>query len=335
MNDFLASLSDEERAQLRQSNHPEWREPMLATLTDERFSDDNWIFERKLDGERCMTIRDGDEVRLMSRNRKELNGQYPELVAVIGRQKESRFILDGEIVAFEGNLTSFSRLQQRMHLTDPEEVRQSQVAVYYYLFDLLYLAGYDLTGLPLRRRKVLLKKALSFEDPLRFLNHRNADGEAYFNEACRKRWEGIIAKQAEADYVHARSRKWLKFKCVNQQELVIGGFTEPQGERIGFGALLVGYYAGDTLKYAGKVGTGYDDETLHRLKQQLTELERETPPFVDDDVPDQEVHWTRPELVAEIGFEEWTDYGKLRQPRFLGLRRDKSPGQVVKEEASV
>ena len=244
MSDYLAGLSTGERARLQKTGPPEWLEPMLATLTQERFSGENWIFERKLDGERCLVFRDGDAVRLMSRNQKELNQHYPELIAAIGRQEARQFIADGEIVAFASNLTSFARLQQRMHLTDPADIRQSNVAVYLYLFDLLYLTGYNLTDLPLRRRKVLLKKAVSFADPLRFVNHRNTAGEAYFKEACRKGWEGIIAKQADAGYVPARSKKWLKFKCVNQQELVIGGFTEPHGQRIGFGALLVGFLLG-------------------------------------------------------------------------------------------
>jgi bifunctional non-homologous end joining protein LigD len=330
----LSQLSPDNRELLRESDQPDWIEPMLATLTDRRFSDDDWIFERKLDGERCLAYRSKDEVRLMSRNRKQLNAHYPELVEALAAARSQAFVIDGEVVAFEGRVTSFSKLQGRMHLEDAEEARQSAIDVYYYVFDVLYLDGYDTTGVPLRERKSLLKRAFSFRDPLRFVQHRNKEGEAFFQEACRKGWEGIIAKDASAAYVHGRSKKWLKFKCVNRQELVIGGYTEPHGERIGFGALLVGYYDGHELVYAGKVGTGFDDETLRRLKKRLTSLERDRSPFAGDDLPAKEVHWVRPELVAQIGFEEWTKHGRLRQPRYEGLREDKDAADVVREEAA-
>jgi DNA ligase D-like protein (predicted ligase) len=333
MKDWLQSLTDEAQEKLRKIGQPDWMEPMLATLTDRRFSDESWIFERKLDGERCLAFRKGDQVRLMSRNQKQLNVQYPELVEALKQQGVDHFIVDGEIVAFEGNITSFARLQDRMHVEDPEKACQSDVAVYYYVFDLLYLDGYDTTQVGLRHRKSLLKRALSFDDPLRFEIHRNEEGEAFFEEACRKGWEGIIAKQADSPYLHSRSKMWLKFKCVSRQEFVIGGYTEPHGERIGLGALLLGYYEGDDLIYAGKVGTGFDNETLRRLSERLRSLERETPAFAKDDLPTDQVHWVEPQLVARIGFEEWTDYGKVRQPRFQGLRQDKHPRDVVKEEA--
>ncbi len=333
MNDLLESLPEEAREKLKEQEQPEWVTPMLATLTDRRFSDEAWVFERKLDGERCLTFRNGDEVRMLSRNQKSLNVHYPELVEALGEIEWEHVILDGEIVAFKGDVTSFSRLQDRMHVTDPEEARASDVEVFYYLFDLLYLDGYDTTGLDLRHRKALLKRAIAFEDPLRYMPHRNAEGEAYFEDACSRGWEGIIAKDATAPYVHSRSKKWLKFKCVNRQEFVIGGYTEPHGSRIGFGALLLGYYEGDDLIYAGKVGTGFDDETLRWLHDELASIERDAPAFAEsEDLPRKEVHWVEPELVAAIGFEEWTDYGKLRQPRYEGLREDKAPEEVVKEE---
>jgi DNA ligase D-like protein (predicted ligase) len=308
--------------------------PMLATLTEKRFSNENWIFERKLDGERCVAYKAGDSVNLKSRNQEVINAQYPELVDALKQQDEQSFIVDGEIVAFEGNVTSFSKLQNRMHIEDPDEIHQSGVDVYYYLFDILYFDQYDVTEINQRDRKSLLKQVVSYEDPLRYMNHRNSDGEQYYHEACQKGWEGIIAKNATSPYVHSRSKKWLKFKCINQQEFVIGGFTDPHGERIGFGALLLGYYQQDELLYAGKVGTGFDDETLQRLKDKLDSLERKNPPFAEDDLPTKEVHWVTPDLVAEIGFEEWTQDHKLRQPRFLGLRRDKEAGEVVREEPS-
>lgn len=334
MNDILKQLPESARQKAKRVEMPSWMAPMLATLTETRFSDENWIFERKLDGERCVAYKEGDSVNLKSRNQEVINAQYPELVYVLKQQDEQRFIVDGEIVAFEGNVTSFSKLQNRMHIEDPEEIRQSEMDVYYYLFDILYFDQYDVTEINQRDRKSLLKQVVFYDDPLRYMNHRNSDGEQYFHEACQKGWEGIIAKNATSPYVHSRSKKWLKFKCINQQEFVIGGFTDPHGERIGFGALLLGYYRQDELLYAGKVGTGFDDETLQRLKDKLDSLERKTAPFAEDDLLTKEVHWVTPELVAEIGFEEWTQDHKLRQPRFLGLRRDKDAGEVVREEPS-
>jgi bifunctional non-homologous end joining protein LigD len=319
---------------LQQSSMPNWIDPMLATLTDEPFSDSKWIYERKFDGERCLTFKKDDDVRLLSRNQKVLNTHYPDLEEAMRQNLPDRVILDGELVAFEGNVTSFSRLQNRMHIQDPEQARQSDVSVYIYLFDILYLDGYDLTQIPQRSRKSILKSVVSYDDPLRFTSHRNQEGEAYFKEACRKGWEGIIAKDAGSPYHHSRSKKWLKFKCVKEQELVIGGYTDPQGKRIGFGALLVGYHEGGRLRYAGKVGTGFDDDTLQRLKHRMSELEKDNPPFTPDaDLPNKDVHWIEAQLVAQIGFEEWTRNDKLRQPRFLGLREDKEAQDVIKEEA--
>nr|WP_219846639.1 hypothetical protein [Salinibacter sp. 10B] len=190
----LESLPDSAQEQLRTADPPTWTEPMLATLTDRRFSGDGWLFERKLDGERCLAFRNGTDGHLRSRNRKSLNAPYPELVEAIEGQSPTPFVLDGEVVAFSKGISSFSRLQQRMQIDDPEEARESRVAVYYYVFDLLHLDGYDLTNLALRNRKSVLKKAFSYDDPLRFTPHRNTEGEAFFEEACEKGWEGIIAK---------------------------------------------------------------------------------------------------------------------------------------------
>jgi bifunctional non-homologous end joining protein LigD len=305
---------------------------MKATLTHEHFSDPKWIFERKFDGERVLAVKDGASARLLTRNDKDAGMAYPELVEAVQAQRTGRFAADGEVVAFEGDVTSFSRLQQRMQKRDAREIRASDVSVYYYLFDLLNLDGYDVARLPLRRRKELLRAAVAFEDPLRFATHRNEGGEAYLREACEKGWEGLIAKRAEAPYEHKRSRDWLKFKCAKGQELVIGGFTEPKGSRSGFGALLVGYYEGDKLRYAGKVGTGFDDALLSDLRARMDRLERKTSPF-DEPVRETGAHFVEPKLVGEVGFTEWTGDGKLRHPRFLGLRRDKAAQEVVREEA--
>jgi len=303
---------------------------MLATLAHEPFSDPEWIYERKLDGVRCLVFCQKGEVRLVSRNRKNMNATWPELVETLGREPCRDFLADGEIVAFEGARTSFSRLQGRIGLQDPEKARSSGIAVYLYLFDLLHLEGHDTTRLPLRRRKMLLKRALSFPGHVRYTPHRNEHGEAFLEDACRKGWEGLIAKDAGAPYMHKRSRRWLKLKCVNRQELVIGGFTEPQGSRAGFGALLVGHYQNGKLRYAGKVGTGYDDATLERLAARLERMERRSSPFAEP-VREKGAHWVSPKLVGEFGFTEWTEDGKLRHPRFLGLRTDKEPGQVHRE----
>jgi bifunctional non-homologous end joining protein LigD len=305
---------------------------MLATLTHDTFSDPEWLYERKLDGVRCLVFRRGRRLRLRSRNRKEMNGTYPELVEELGKVPCDDFVVDGEIVAFEGHRTSFSRLQQRIGIRDPEEARRSGVAVYLYLFDVLHLEGRDVTKLPLRDRKRLLKRALSFGGHLRFTPHRVGDGEAYLEEACAKGWEGLIAKRASSVYQHSRSKAWLKFKCGNRQEFVIGGYTDPKGSRRGFGALLVGHYEGDALRYAGKVGTGYDDALLETLRERLEGMERKTCPF-DETPREKGAHWVSPSLVGEVGFTEWTGDGKLRHPRFLGLRPDKSPKRVKRERA--
>jgi bifunctional non-homologous end joining protein LigD len=307
-----------------------WREPMLATLTEQRFSDPTWIFERKLDGVRAIAARDGGSAKLWSRNHKTIDRGYPELVTALEKLGESRFVADGEIVAFDGDQTSFARLQARIHLTDPERIRHTGVDVYFYLFDLLVVGEYDLTRLPLRARKRILRRAFSFEDPLRFSAHRNTDGEELHKQACAKGWEGLIAKHAGSAYQSGRSADWLKFKCVHDQELVIGGFTDPAGSRPGFGALLVGYYDGDALRYAGKVGTGYDDETLRTLRRRLDRLARDSSPFASTPTV-RDAHWVRPELVAQVGFTEWTRDGRLRHPRFQGLRTDKAASDVVRE----
>jgi bifunctional non-homologous end joining protein LigD len=333
MKAIFEKLPQQARGRLKRAEQPVWVEPMLATLTQRRFSDKNWIYERKLDGERCLAFRQAGELRLLFRNQKNINHQYPELVGALQKQATQHFILDGEVVAFKGNVTSFSRLQDRMHIENPDEVLKTGVAVYYYIFDLLYLEGYDVSAVSLRERKVLLKAALKFDDPLRYVIHRNQEGEAYFEDACQKGWEGIVAKDARSPYEHSRSNKWFKFKCLNQQEFVIGGYTAPQGSRIGFGALLLGYYQDNDLQYAGKVGTGFNDNTLKRLSDRLADLVQDASPFSEDDLPTEGVHWVKPKLVAEIGFEEWTEYGKLCQPRYLGLRQDKDARNVVMEIA--
>lgn len=319
----LDALADEERARLQSAPAPSRAGVMKAVLTREPFSDPGWIFERKLDGIRCVAVRSGQSVRLLSRNDLSLNGRYPEIAAALESQPGRRFAVDGEIVAFSGSRTSFARLAGRGH---------HQVNVFYYVFDLTWLDGYDVRRLPLLTRKRLLRGVLRSSHEMRLTPHRNGAGEAMFHDACRKGWEGVIAKRADSSYVLTRSRDWLKFKCEQGQELVIGGYTLPRGSRIELGALLVGYYQSGRLRYAGKVGTGFDASTLRELGTRLREIEVDEPPFADArQIRERAVRWARPELVAQIAFSEWTTAGRLRHPRFLGLRQDKAAREVVRE----
>jgi bifunctional non-homologous end joining protein LigD len=318
----LNELSEGDRTLLREGPAPRHAAPMKAVLTDERFDREGWIFERKLDGIRCIAIRSEAGVRLLSRNDLPLNDRYPEIAAALASDPSARFAVDGEVVAFDGRQTSFSLLAQR---------KRKPVPVFLYAFDLLWLDGFDTRRLPLRTRKRLLRASLRFEDPIRLTSHRNEHGKELFAEACRRGWEGLIAKRAASPYSDRRSRDWLKFKCERGQELVVGGFTDPQGSRTGFGALLLGYYADGELRYAGKLGTGFDEATLAELSARLADLRVAESPFAEPAEGARRTHWVRPELVAEVAFTEWTRHGRLRHPRFLGLRDDKRAGEVVRE----
>jgi bifunctional non-homologous end joining protein LigD len=311
---------------------PEWISPMLATLTDRPFSDPAWIYETKLDGQRSLLFRRGTSIRLMTRNRKDRTSHYPDLEEAARGAIGSDLIADGEIVAFDGPRTSFSRLQGRMQNARPSAALVTAQPVIYYLFDLLWFDGRDLTAMPLTERKERLRDAIGFADPLRYSDHLEEDGELGLRAACEQGLEGLIAKRAASPYVAARSREWLKFKCVLEQEFVVLGWTDPQRSRTGIGALLVGYFEDGTLRYAGKVGTGFNQRELDRLSARLTRIERKSSPLPDTTgVQKTGVHWARPELVAQIGFGEWTPDGKLRHPRYLGLRDDKAPSDVVRE----
>ena len=332
MNNILSRLNKEQKKKISEEVFPSKFSPMLATLSHNSFSDKDWIFERKWDGERALAARKNNEIQLFSRNGKDLTIHYPEIRDVLKNQFSPDYLIDGEIVAFDGKTSNFAKLQQRMQLTDEKEISESGVKVFYYVFDIVHLDGYSLKKLPLRERKSILKKILIYEGPLRFTQHRNADGESYHNEACKKGWEGIIAKEAASEYVNSRSKKWLKFKCINQQEFVIGGFTDPEGERKGFGALLIGFYKDGNLVYAGKVGTGYDDNTLENLRHKMDKLTQQQNPFQQQEINKKHIHFIKPELVCEVGFTEWTNDDKLRHPRFLGLRNDKKAKNVRQEK---
>ncbi|MFF2189613.1 non-homologous end-joining DNA ligase [Streptomyces sp. NPDC058155] len=332
MSSLLDTLPEDERRRLNHTRSGALlaSAPMLATLTDRRVFGDGWIFERKLDGVRVLAVRDASGVRLLSRSGRRLNATYPEIVDALAAQECEDFTVDGEVVAFTHGRTDFALLQQRMGISDARRALASGVAVTYYLFDLLRLDGADLTAITLRSRKSLLRRALTYRAPLRFTPHRNAGGQELLDRACADGWEGLIVKRAAGRYEPRRSTGWLKLKCEQGQEFVIGGYTEPSGSRVGFGALLLGHYEDGRLRYAGKVGTGYDRATLVDLRRRLDEAAVPGSPFADA-VKERAPHWSEPRLVAQIAFTEWTRDGMLRHPRFLGLREDKEPRDVVRE----
>jgi bifunctional non-homologous end joining protein LigD len=305
--------------------------PALATLSHERFFSKGWIYERKLDGERCLATRHDGRVRLHSRSGRDVTHSFPEIVEALESQDSPDFVVDGEVVAFKGSQTSFAALQPRINLGNADKARATRIPVFYYVFDLLSLDAHDTRGLPLLERKSLLKDLFDYTGPLRFTVHRRNADESTFADACARGWEGLIAKRADARYPSGRSRDWLKFKCESGQEFVIGGYTDPQGSRTGFGALLLGYYRNGDLVYAGKVGTGFDHATLTSIHAELRKRARDTSPFDVGNPPTNGVHWVEPTLVCQVAFSEWTGAGQLRHPRFQGLRRDKDAADVVRE----
>jgi DNA ligase D-like protein (predicted ligase) len=329
----LDALSKAHNSRLRYRAQPRWMAPMLATLVEAPPRTGGWLYEPKLDGVRVLVYTNGGNVRLFSRNRKPLDNAYPELVDALSFAVRGDAVLDGEVVAVDPHTgqSSFSRLQRRMQLRDELRARASDVAVELYLFDCLFYEGIDLTNLPLVDRKAVLRDVVWYDDPIRFTPFRTTGSAAMLRQACAQGAEGILAKRAESRYVSARSTDWLKIKCVHQQEFVVGGYTAPKGSRENLGALLVGYYEQGALRYAGKVGTGYDRATLEMLHRKLAPLHRRTSPFAPGPAPAGEVQWVTPKLVVEIGFGEWTPAGLLRHPRYLGIREDKTAAEVRKE----
>jgi len=280
---------------------PDWLEPMAATLTEDRFSGPDWLFERKFDGIRLLAYKRGARVELYSRNR--LPQTLPEVEDAIRRLPADELVLDGE-VAWDG--------------------RRS-----YHVFDILWLNGRAATALPLEERRTLLHQ-LPFTPPLLRVDAID-DGEPW-ERARREGWEGVIAKRRGSPYEHRRSKHWLKMKCEASQELVVGGFTDPQGARVGLGALLVGYYEDGEFVYAGKLGTGFDTKMLRELRARLDAIEVPQTPFTRaTGLPRLRAHWVRPEVVVQVAFIEWTAHGKLRHPRLIALRRDKDARAVIRE----
>ena len=294
---------------------------MKAVLTADRPAGEGWVFERKLDGIRCLAVKDGGRTRLYSRNELSLDDRYASIAAALDAASADGFVLDGEAVAFVGGRDRFGG-------GDGAEL-------FYYVFDVLVADGRDVRALPLEERRRTLEGVLDWKDPLRITEQVTGDGAALLEDACRDGWEGLIAKRLGTPYVSTRSRDWLKLKCTRAQELVIGGFTAPKGSRTDLGALLVGHFDGDRLRYAGKVGTGFTHTTLKELAGQLAPLTRETSPFEPEKGIPRDATWVEPELVAQIAFMEWTGDGRLRHPSFLGLRSDKAARDVTREEPSV
>jgi bifunctional non-homologous end joining protein LigD len=286
---------------------PSWLEPMAATLTRERFVGPEWVFERKLDGIRLLAFKRGSDVQLLSRNRLPQNQAYPAFVEAIGRLPVDQVILDGEATG----------------------VWNARDALGYHVFDVLWLNGRDLTAEPLEARREQLLR-LPLKPPLQLV--ARLDDPKPWEVAQRHGWEGVIAKRNDSVYEHRRSRSWLKMKLEASQELVVGGFTEPRGKRIGLGALLVGYFDADDFVFAGKLGTGLDSKLLLSLRAELGRLEVASSRFTRaEGLPRKDVHWVEPKLVVQVAFMEWTSHGKLRHPRLLGLRSDKVAREVTRE----
>ncbi len=286
---------------------PEWLEPMAATLTQERFTGPEWIFERKFDGIRLLAFKHGSDVRLFSRNRLPLNGSYPNVVQAIANLPVHDVILDGEATGGWGSLGRGE----------------------YYVFDVLWLDGRNVTALPLEERRALLGQ-LPLHLPLEQVV--TVDDPKPWDLACAEGWEGVIAKRRDSTYEHRRSKHWLKMKCEETHLFVVGGFTDPQGKRVGLGALLVGYFDKEDLCFAGKIGTGFDNALLRELRARLDGLEIPKTPFTKaKGLPRLRAHWVRPEIVVEVGFIEWTGHGKLRHPRLLAVRNDTAAADVVRQ----
>jgi bifunctional non-homologous end joining protein LigD len=285
------------------SEFPEWVVPMAATLTQERFAGPEWLFERKLDGIRMLAFKKGADVKLYSRNR--LLQHHPAVADAIARLPVHDVILDGE-AAWDAS---------------------SRIA--YHVFDILWLNGRSVMSLPLEERRALLED-MPLGAPLAHV--AEVTGDKPWERACREGWEGVIAKRRTSPYEHRRSPHWLKMKCEASQELVVGGFTDPQGSRVGLGALLVGYFDGGDFVFAGKIGTGFNTKLLSELRARFDKTEiRQTPFTKGTGFPRLRVHWVQPEVVVQVAFIEWTVHGKLRHPRLVGVRFDKSPHEVVRE----
>lgn len=318
----------------RQIDSPAMRLPkalQLASLVDEPPEGDDWLHEQKFDGYRILAMLDQGDVRLSSRRFKDWTAEFPAVVRALATLPADRAVLDGEVaVVLPDGRTTFQGLQNSF--------AEPNAALVYFAFDLLWLDDDDLTRLPLEQRKQRLEKLVGRADSetVRYSDHVIGRGAEFYALACKRGLEGIVSKRRDKPYTAGRSMLWRKTKCSLRQELVIAGFTEPEGSRNGIGALLVGYYDGDRFLYAGKVGTGFTQAMLVSLRRQLEPLERSVSPF-DAELPRSRSgsirHWVQPELVCEVAFQEWTDDGRLRHPSYQGMREDKRAKDVVRETA--
>ena len=318
---------------------PRKERPMLATLVDAAFDAPGWLWEPKLDGVRTLAFLRDAKVELRSRRGVDVTKQYPALVASLAAQPAGAMVLDGEICALdEAGVPRFHLLQPRINLTRGVDFArlEAETPVVYFVFDVLYLDGYDLRGVALRERKALLGSRLLPRENLRLVSYIEEHGRDVEEGARGLGFEGAVGKRADSRYEPGvRSRAWLKVKAVREQEFVVGGYTAGEGARSkSFGALAIGYYDDGKLRYAGNVGSGFDERELAMVLERLRALAADAPPFVDPKRVEGQVRWVRPELVVEVKFAEWTQDGRLRAPVFLGLRDDIDPKQVRREVAS-
>jgi bifunctional non-homologous end joining protein LigD len=293
---------------------------MLATLVESPFNKPGWIYEEKYDGVRMLAYKEGSKVSLVSRNAIDRTERYPKIAKAIGKLKPDTLALDGEIVIFDADKVSRFQFLQK---SDGEPT--------FALFDCIYRDGQDLRKTPLSERRGVLEQSVKPSSNLILSARLDADGIKAFEIAKRKGFEGLIAKDLSSKYVSGRSPAWLKVKVRKEDEFVIGGFTAPGGARHFFGALLLGVYTRGKLEYVGKVGTGFDEQTLKALFKKFGPLKRSAPPFASD-VREKGATFVAPKLVAQIGYTEWTSDGKLRHPVYLGLRDDKEAKDVKRQE---
>jgi bifunctional non-homologous end joining protein LigD len=312
-------------------------EPMKATLAERPPRGEDWLFEVKWDGVRAIAFIEREEVRLQSRSGLRCERQYPELAVLQHQLAAESAILDGEIAVLDDTgIARFHLIQPRIANTDPNTIAHlvRSTPVVYFVFDLLYLDGYDLRNVSLRDRRELLDAVVAPGGVLRVSDAFPGAGQELLEVARETGLEGIVAKYVNSCYESRRSREWIKIKVVGQQEFVIGGFTAPQGDRSHFGALVLGVYDDGKLRWVGNVGTGFDQKLLAGLHARLQPLIAKECPFADRPKPDRGMTWVRPELVCQVKYSNWTQDNRLRAPVFLGLREDKAPVEVAQEEAA-